>query len=237
MTHKPQAVIFDLYETLITTFDPDRTRGPSAAEQLGLDPDAFSQAWREIYDDRNSGDIGDHRSALREAARMLGSTPDEELLRRLDEAHTAGHERAFFPIEQDILQMLQALQAQSVKLGLISNTTPEESSAWDRSALAPYFDEVVFSYQVGLVKPDRRIYELACHRLGAEPSSVIYIGDGSDDELIGASQAGLRAICAMWFLTRRPNWETRFGRPSLTRFPQLSSPGEALSLLVAGSSA
>ena len=230
MTTKPEAVIFDLYETLITNFDPHRTRGPSVAEQLGLDAGDFSQAWREIYNNRNSGDIPDYRSALREAARLLGCTPDEELLRRLDEAHTAGHARAFFRIEQEILDMLAALQAQPLKLGLISNTTPEEVSAWDDCALPPYFDQVLFSYQVGLVKPDRRIYELACERLGVPPSSAIYVGDGGDDELVGASEAGLQAYWAMWFLERWPNWEARFGRSSLYRFPQLKSPAQVVSL-------
>jgi putative hydrolase of the HAD superfamily len=232
MTCKPEAVIFDLYETLITHFDPDRSSGPSIAEQLGLDDRAFARAWKGIYDRRNAGTIPDYRSALREAARSLGCTPGEELIRRLDEAHTAGHERLFLRIEHDILEMLKAIRGQSVKLGLISNTTPEEVTAWEDCALAPHFDDVVFSYRVGLVKPDRQIYQLACERLGVPPSSTIFVGDGGDDELAGASEAGLEAYWASWFLDRWPNWEARFGRPSVWRFQRLRFTSEVVRLLV-----
>ena len=194
MTNRPEAVIFDLYETLITHFDPKPRRRQSVADQLGLDSVAFSRAWQDVYNRRNSGSIGDYRSALREAAQSLGSTPDEELIVRLDQAHTAGHERLFRRIEPDILAMLRALRNNSVKLGLISNTTPEEVTGWDACALAPCFDEVVFSYQVGLVKPDERIYELACELLRVSPRECLYVGDGDDRELTGAAAVGMETV-------------------------------------------
>ena len=56
------------------------------------------------------------RSALREAARSLGCTSDEELLIRLDRAHTAGHARLFRRIEPGILAMLGELRNRRVKL-------------------------------------------------------------------------------------------------------------------------
>jgi putative hydrolase of the HAD superfamily len=233
VTCKPEAVIFDLYETLITHYDPDRSPGPSVAEQLGLDAADFARAWKDTYDRRNSGELPDYRSALREAICSLGCVPDESALIRLDEAHTAGHARLFVEIEDHILEMLTALQADSVKLGLISNTTPEEVTGWDRCYLAPHFDDVVFSYQVGLVKPDRRIYELACERLEVSPTATAFVGDGGDGELTGAAEVGLTAWWAVWFLKRWPNWETRFARPGLQRFQQLRSPSDVMRLVVA----
>jgi HAD superfamily hydrolase (TIGR01509 family) len=231
MASKLEAVIFDLYETLITHFDPDWRPGRSVAEQLGLDSVEFSRAWKDVYDRRNSGSIGDYRSALREAARSLGCTPDEELLVRLDRAHTAGHERLFRRIEPDILAMLEALRGSSIKLGLISNTTPEEVAGWDLYALAPCFDEVVFSYQVGLVKPDERIYQLACEHLGVSTSAALFVGDGGDSELGGASKAGLEACWALWFLEQWRDWEERFERSGLSCYRRLRSPAELVDLV------
>jgi putative hydrolase of the HAD superfamily len=127
--------------------------------------------------------------------------------------------------------MLGALRGRSVKLGLISNTTPEEVTGWDSSALAPCFDEVVFSYRVGLVKPDKRIYELACKRLGVSPSAAVFVGDGGDYELRGASLAGLRTYWAVWFLEQWSDWDSRFHRPGASNHHRVTSPEELVDLL------
>jgi putative hydrolase of the HAD superfamily len=235
MTQRPEAVIFDLYETLITHFNPHRTPRPSVARRLGIDDDVFLQVWRRVYDDRNSGTIPDYRSALRQVVQSLGRSPDEALLQRLDEDHTAGHRRLFLRIEDEIVQMLATLQGASMTLGLISNTTPEEVMGWEDCELMPYFGQVVFSYQVGLVKPDARIYRLACERLGVSPSRALFVGDGGDNELAGAAEAGLVPYWATWFLQRWPDWEARFDRPDARRFRRLKSPAELVDLVAADS--
>jgi epoxide hydrolase-like predicted phosphatase len=38
-------------------------------------------------------------------------------------------------------------------------------------------DVIIYSHEVGLEKPDRRIFELACERLGMEPGEVIFLDD------------------------------------------------------------
>ena len=52
----------------------------------------------------------------------------------------------------------------------------------------------MFSCDVGLSKPDPRIYEIACERLGVEPGDCLFVGDGANDELPGAERAGMAAI-------------------------------------------
>ena len=65
---------------------------------------------------------------------------------------------------------------------------------WDSTALAPLFDVAVLSFDVGMAKPDPRIYELATERLGVAANDCLYVGDGSDGELSGAAQAGMTAV-------------------------------------------
>jgi FMN phosphatase YigB (HAD superfamily) len=55
-------------------------------------------------------------------------------------------------------------------------------------------DVHVFSCTEGVMKPDRRIFEVATTRLGVEANECIYIGDGADDELEGAQAVGMDAI-------------------------------------------
>ncbi len=47
------------------------------------------------------------------------------------------------------------------------------------------------SCDVGAAKPDRSIYVAAAQALGIEPARLLFVGDGSDDELDGAALAGL----------------------------------------------
>jgi putative hydrolase of the HAD superfamily len=52
----------------------------------------------------------------------------------------------------------------------------------------------VFSCQVGVTKPDPRIYELCCRRLGVEAADCLFVGDGANHELPGAEGVGMTAV-------------------------------------------
>jgi putative hydrolase of the HAD superfamily len=65
---------------------------------------------------------------------------------------------------------------------------------WPESPLAPLFDTALFSCDVKLKKPDRRIYELCTQRLGVEPAQCLYVGNGGSDELAGARRAGMTPV-------------------------------------------
>jgi putative hydrolase of the HAD superfamily len=53
---------------------------------------------------------------------------------------------------------------------------------------------VVFSYQVGVRKPDARIYARALDALGVAPADAIFVGDGGSDEHRGARALGMRTV-------------------------------------------
>jgi putative hydrolase of the HAD superfamily len=62
--------------------------------------------------------------------------------------------------------------------GIISNSADgarrEEQARYGFEQLV---DHIVYSHEVGLVKPDRRIYELACERLGVAPDELVFVDD------------------------------------------------------------
>jgi epoxide hydrolase-like predicted phosphatase len=67
---------------------------------------------------------------------------------------------------------------QTYKIGLLSNI----ATNWIKDNFLnieeqALFDTMVFSYEVGMTKPDPRIFELACERLGVEPSEAVMIDD------------------------------------------------------------
>ena len=102
--------------------------------------------------------------------------------------------------------MLDHLRSRNVRLGIVSNCFAEDVAAWSQCSLASYFDCTVFSFEVGVAKPDPEIYMEATRRLGVAASDTWFIGDGAQEELSGAEQAGLRAFRALWFLRRWPHF-------------------------------
>ncbi|MBM7783720.1 HAD family hydrolase [Tenggerimyces flavus] len=218
---RPQAVVFDLYETLVTEFDPSWQAKPTTADRLGVDADVFERGWRARRDERMTRPID-----FREILRDLSPEADDQVIEALYQERLAAKAAPLLNVEQLILDTLGRLKADGLGIGLISNCSTEEVAAWHRSALAPLVDEAVFSYQVGCAKPDPAIYALACRRLGVAPRDAVFVGDGGSDELSGAAACGMRAYCAGWFLDR---WPTR--RP-VDGFRRLGSPAEVLDVLL-----
>ncbi len=196
-----EAVLFDLYETLITE---SRTRPPgvsSLAPALGCDRDAFRAEWKALRPDVTIGRLS-FRQALSEITTRLGRPADDVTLQRLCDRRVRTKAEAFAQIDPDILRMLDDLRRRRIRLGIISNCCAEDVAAWPDSPLASRVDCTVFSFEAGLAKPDPEIYREAMRRLQADASSACYIGDGADEELSGAAQAGLRPFRATWYLRR-----------------------------------
>jgi putative hydrolase of the HAD superfamily len=69
-----------------------------------------------------------------------------------------------------------------------------------RSPLRNRLDAVVFSYELGVRKPDPRIYRHALDALGARPEDTLFVGDGGSDEHRGARAVGMRSVLVTRFL-------------------------------------
>jgi putative hydrolase of the HAD superfamily len=92
------------------------------------------------------------------------------------------------------VETLAQLRDDGYRLGLITVCSQDVETLWPDSAFAGLFDAEVFSSQVGISKPDPRIYLHCCEELGVEPAAAVFVGDGANDELEGARRVGMRAI-------------------------------------------
>jgi epoxide hydrolase-like predicted phosphatase len=54
-------------------------------------------------------------------------------------------------------------------------------------------DLIIYSHEVGIAKPNPRIFELACKRLGVQPTEVVFLDD-VEANVIAAREAGIHAI-------------------------------------------
>jgi len=97
------------------------------------------------------------------------------------------------------LEMLQALQQEGYKIGLVSDV------AWGLPSYFPlrdmkhfglddYFDDLVFSTDVGLRKPNPRIFKIALYNLGAKAKESVFVGNNLQCDIKGALGVGMTAI-------------------------------------------
>lgn len=213
----PNAICFDLFETLITEYQPNFAPSTPLGDRLQLDSARFVQAWRDLIPARFRGEIADYPSLLRRICQQLGSPVDEELIAQLHTERTIEKARPFAKIAPPIITMLETLQAQDIKLALVSNASVEEVTAWENCALAPFFDATIFSFQVGWVKPEVEIYRVARAALQVEASQTLFVGDGGSDELMGAQKVGMTPLWATWFLDAWPIEKPRGNHAQFTR--------------------
>jgi putative hydrolase of the HAD superfamily len=63
----------------------------------------------------------------------------------------------------------------------------------EKIGLKKVFDQVVVSSEIGIIKPDPRIYEYTLKLLGVEPSESVFVDD-SQARVNGAAAVGMQAI-------------------------------------------
>lgn len=113
--------------------------------------------------------------------------------RELTEAHYQAFARFATP-DPDMAEVLDTL-APRYRLGLVTNGTSEGQNAKiDSLNLRGRFGAVVVSGDLGIHKPDPRIFRLCLEALGVAPGRAVFVGDNYENDVLGAQGAGLRAI-------------------------------------------
>jgi len=94
---------------------------------------------------------------------------------------------------RDSVDALEKLKGK-YSLGIVSNTLFISKYAIPRLGLEKYMDLIIFSYDVGLLKPQKEIFFKACATLKLKPEEVLFIGDSYEQDYLGSKAAGLNAL-------------------------------------------
>ena len=92
-----------------------------------------------------------------------------------------------------VVHRIRELRAAGVGLALLTNNVREFGDTWRRTFPVELFPVVVDSCEVGLRKPDRRIYELTCERAGADPEAAVFLDDNADN-VAAARALGIETV-------------------------------------------
>lgn len=196
-----RAVTFDCWGTLI--YESDFVRGRALRVQAvrdlsGLDEDAaaalLQRAWQRHHDEWTSERQHGAEGIAREICAEIGAGPDDEaaLVRALEDA-SLSCEVAMVP---GALDTLAAIKKAGRSTALICDTgfSPGRvvRTLLGRHGLTDHLDHLVFSDEVGVPKPNGRMFAAALDAIGGGPA--VHIGDLRRTDVAGARAAGLHSV-------------------------------------------
>ena len=220
-----KAVIFDMYETLITHYSSPLYFGAEMAQDAGIPKEDFYHLWRGLDYERTVGSLS--LEDLLERILKENDCYSDELLNKLIAKRVAVKEECFRHLHTEIIPMLSQLKEQGLLVGLISNCYAEEAKVIRKSELFPFFDRACLSCELGLAKPDVKIFERCMKELNVKPEECLYVGDGGSRELEITTALGMKAVQAVWYLQEGSTQPSR----RMVDFLQAETPLEVLKYL------
>jgi putative hydrolase of the HAD superfamily len=189
-----RAVIFDFFGTLVDDFvAATGPMTPELAIAVNAPHQQFIEHWRKTSSLRIDGTFQSIEAAIEHVCADIGVQPSTEQMANAVEIRLNQIRRALKP-KPDAVATLQTLSQRGYKIGLLSNCSIEIPILWPESPFAQFVHSAVFSSREHLKKPDGRIFDLACKRLGEIPRQCFYIADGENYELSVAGSIGLHPV-------------------------------------------
>jgi putative hydrolase of the HAD superfamily len=180
-----EAVVFDIGGVLEIT--PDLGVTGMWESRLGLGRGELDKRMYEVWRGGSIGTVSE-RDVHRAVSEILGL--DE---RQLAEFMADIWREYLGTANTELIEYARRLRPR-YRTGILSNSF---AGAREREQAAYGFedlvDEIIYSHECGMSKPDPGIYALACERLGVEPAQMVFLDD-SGPCVEGARQAGIHAV-------------------------------------------
>lgn len=121
----------------------------------------------------------------------LGIVTSEEVLSHIYELYLRSFPSQVIPGAEEALATLQG----RYKLAVISNATSNfPRHTLNRYGLNEFFQVVVVSRDIGIRKPDLRIFRYTLEKLRVKPQQAMHVGNSMKSDVIGAKRTGMKAV-------------------------------------------
>ena len=222
-----KAVLFDLDDTLhddtltyrraaeAVANEVAAQRGVAAATLMNAYVAEADRFWQELSPSAFETPVGTLRVTMWNAALVAVGIDDPALAASCGAAYNR-FRREFLELWPGALELLERLRARGLKLAMITNGMAETHR--DKIAilrLEAAFDEIFIADEVGMIKPDVRIFELAAERLGVAPNECAMVGDRLERDVRGARDAGMFTV---WMNVREETVPPAGPHPDATVF-------------------
>jgi FMN hydrolase / 5-amino-6-(5-phospho-D-ribitylamino)uracil phosphatase len=197
----PELVLFDLDNTLCDYDGARLARTRYALSACFPDPERLEQAVAAAIDDPTDGD--EHFAAVLAAHGI----EDDHLLGEVRARYIEDRYRGL-ALFAEALEVVTTV-SRHARVGMVTNGPSSiQRPKIELLAIEAHFPVIVVSEEVGVWKPDPRIFEIALERSGVAAQRAIYVGDSAQHDIPGAHAAGLGAV---WVNRKRRMWSE--GRP------------------------
>lgn len=187
---RPTAILFDCWNTLFTSnFGTDlrAITGRFLHKPMNY---RFVKAFEEAYMLEPHPDLG---PPTRNLLASYGLPAPAIVVRKIEAIVRDTMERQQpYP---ETFAVLAELRDQGYKLGMVTNSWQLALERLQREqTIGRYFDALVPSYEVGVLKPDPKIFAIARERLGVTAEDTVMVGDSVRDDFEAAQKCGMRAV-------------------------------------------
>jgi putative hydrolase of the HAD superfamily len=196
-----RAVLFDFGGTLVSSLRDPRPVFAAAAVRAGVELDldrylrANEELWQELWPQGPQwiGKVPSFADEVHERAlRRVGAKGSlEAMVRCIREEAISPRWHVPFPESEPVLRQLR-LDGRSVHL--LSNNVDYLPMLLENLGWSGLFDSVTYSQEIGCVKPDRQLFQLALARAGVGPDQALHVGDSWEADVLGASAAGIPSL-------------------------------------------
>lgn len=132
----------------------------------------------------------------------FGLPPD--LARTLGEKYLGIYGR-YWRLYEGVPEVLEYLRSQ-YPLGLITNGFADvQHQKINQFDLKPYFQVILISDEIGVMKPHRGIFDTAAHQVEQPPDHLLFVGDSYTSDIQGAHQCGWKTVWVRPATQARPD--------------------------------
>jgi putative hydrolase of the HAD superfamily len=201
-----EAVLFDLDDTLHDDTQTYRRAAERVAQEIARGNGVSAEALRRSYVEQadafwvqlGASSLGTPLVSLRErmwhAALVAQGIDDPELARRCAADYNR-YRTEYLELWPGAIDLLTSLRKRGCRLAMITNgfaETHREKIAILQ--LEDAFDEIFIADEVGMLKPDPRLFRLAADRLGVAPERCAMVGDRFERDVRGGHSAGMFTV-------------------------------------------
>ncbi|HEX3940870.1 MAG TPA: HAD family phosphatase [Acidobacteriaceae bacterium] len=182
-----RAVIFDYGEVISRAANKAVHR--QLVETAGLDQETFDKWYWALRLDYDAG-ILNRLTYFQKLAEFAGTEFSTAQIERLGELDA----RMWMDINEPMLAWVSQIQRAGLRIAILSNMGDGVLSAMLREfPWLGQFDALVWSHELGIVKPDPAIYRYTVDALAVQPQEALFI-DNLQENVAGAEAIGLHAI-------------------------------------------
>ncbi|MCX6823157.1 MAG: HAD family phosphatase [candidate division SR1 bacterium] len=132
-----------------------------------------------------AGEVSEEEYRNRAKKELGLSCANEEIYERLRES---------YEVNEKVKELISVLKEKGYKTGVCSNNFPTRIRELDKKFnFIKDFDVHIFSYEVGILKPDAKIFQELINKSGLQPHEIIY-SDDKEDKLTGAKSLGIQTF-------------------------------------------